>query len=875
MTVERKFCEFEGYTFVVPQDVVLPVPAFICCPGAHEGEKVDVNIVPEVTDDFWDEWDEPTNKKTKVQTDKEVWQQDSVVLGKTTHIVTPCRQELPKQDVPTVNLDDTFYHNDLQWNGDFTEEEAFNLAMKLSMEESQHGDDVVELTDSLDEVVLPTENETGDLMIAEGSAEVTQDSLVEEGEKRYFMFGETRSDMHGKFKGYLKDNSKDFDDKDLDDNTRQAMYQALNNVFGFREFRHCQKAVIIAILKDHDCFILMPTGAGKSLCYQLPALMSNGVTVVISPLKSLMSDQVQKLQEWKIPCYCLRSGLSRQETDRIFADLTSEDVNVRLLYVTPEMMGKSTTLRNTLIMLQKRGKLNRFVVDEAHCVSQWGHDFRTDYVKLSDYFKEFGKVQVIGLTATATPNAVIDIRKVLRMSRSKLFISSFVRSNLIYDQVPKNPKSFQKVMALLKNKYPKQSGIVYCLSRKDTETVAESLVKNGISAAAYHAEIGDSTREKIQHMWMRGEIDVICATIAFGMGIDKPDVRYVIHHSMSASIEAYYQETGRAGRDGLPAVCILMYGYNDHIRHMKMEKSENQAMRKKRLQGIYNMVSYGENVSVCRRKLLVEHFGEFYDSATCNASSTPCSICEMSRSVPMFKPYDFTEEAVVVLKTVKQQKKITLIQLVESYHGKGAKKAGKGKKNLASLDIARRGEGFSEEDCSRFMRKLVIEGLLEEKISVSNYHGQEVCYVYVTDLGEKLINTKTPKVYSHLAVGKKNINQKLFHMTAVTEAMALKEKYRLKHVDVFQNCKRALISFFDKLAQHEGLGNYTSIITSEGIEQLAAMMPRTNSEILQVDSMTSTKLQKYGARIMDEMQPFFDSVDRIEHADIQRAVHGY
>ncbi|CAD5221640.1 unnamed protein product [Bursaphelenchus xylophilus] len=875
-TLQREFCEFEGYEFVVPLEVSRSVPAFIPLTGVVEPAKVEE--VP-TADDFWDVWDEPTSKKAKVQSQKEIEHQDTWVLGKNTHVVTPCRQELPKDD-KLAGLDDTFYHNDINLNGDFTEEEAFSMAVTLSLADGPPDDkvnpsqdyDVVELTDSL-EGVLPTNNEKA--VIDGGSADLTQESLTEGDVKKFFMFGEQRSDMHGKFKGYLKDNTSEFDDKDLDETTRSLMYRTLNGVFGFRDFRHCQKAVIIAILKNHDCFILMPTGAGKSLCYQLPAVMSSGVTVVVSPLKSLMADQVQKLQEWKVPCYCLRSGLSRQETDRIYADLTSEDVQVKLLYVTPEMIGKSTTLQNAFGLLHKRRKLDRFIVDEAHCVSQWGHDFRTDYVKLSDYFKEFDEVQVIALTATATPNAVIDIRRILRMSKSKLFISSFVRPNLIYDLVPKNPKSFQKVMNLLKNKYPNQSGIVYCLSRKDTETVAESLIKNGISAAAYHSEIGDANRDRIQRAWMRGEVNVICATIAFGMGIDKPDVRYVIHHSMSASIEAYYQETGRAGRDGLPAVCILMYGYNDHVRHMKMDNSETPALKKKRFQGIYNMVAYGENVSMCRRKLLVEHFGEFYDSATCNGSSTPCSICEMSRSIPMYKPYDFTEEAVLVLKSVKQVKKITLNQLVEIYNGKSAKKVQKGKKSFLNMEISRRGEGFTEDDCSRFMRKLVIDGFLEEKISVSNFHGQEICYVYITDLGEKFLKTRTPKVYSHLSVGKKDNNPKLFTMTAVSEAMALKEKYKLRHVDVFQSCKKALITFFDKLAQEEGLSNYSSIITSEGLEQLAAMMPRTNSEILQVESMTATKLQKYGSRIMDTMQPFFELVDRREHADIQKAVHGY
>jgi ATP-dependent DNA helicase RecQ len=392
---------------------------------------------------------------------------------------------------------------------------------------------------------------------------------------------------------------------------------ALKTYFGFDQFKGEQEAIIQSVLDGHNTFVIMPTGGGKSLCYQLPALISGGTAVVVSPLIALMKNQVDAIRHVSNDesiAHFLNSSLTKKEITKVKEDIVNQ--KTKLLYVAPESLTKKENIE-----FLANVNISFFAIDEAHCISEWGHDFRPEYRRLREIFEKITSVPIIALTATATPKVQVDIQKNLNMTDAKVYKSSFNRENLYYQILPKKDVEKQ-IIKYIKGKQGK-SGIIYCLSRKKVEELAELLQVNGINALPYHAGLDAATRAKHQDMFLMEEVDVIVATIAFGMGIDKPDVRFVIHHDIPKSLESYYQETGRAGRDGGEGECIAFYRYKDIEKLEKFLQGKPIAEQEIGRQLLNEITSYAET-SVCRRKIILHYFGEEFNEQRCNDHCDNC-----------------------------------------------------------------------------------------------------------------------------------------------------------------------------------------------------------------------------------------------------------
>ena len=386
----------------------------------------------------------------------------------------------------------------------------------------------------------------------------------------------------------------------------ESPLSALQTYFGFNEFKGEQETAIQSVLNGKDTFVIMPTGGGKSMCYQLPALMLEGVAIVVSPLIALMKNQVDALRgnhEDPAITHFLNSSLNKSEAEQVRADVVAG--KTKLLYVAPETLTKESNVE-----FLKSVKISFVAVDEAHCISEWGHDFRPEYRRIRPIIKQIADVPIIALTATATPKVQQDIQKNLQMVDATLIKSSFNRDNLYYEVRPKKDALKQIVQYSLNNKG--KSGIIYCLSRKKVEQIAETLSVNGIKALPYHAGKDSKTRSRIQDQFLMQDVDIIVATIAFGMGIDKPDVRSVIHYDIPKSLESYYQETGRAGRDGGEGHCIAFYSHKDIEKLEKFLQGKPIAEQEIGSQLLQEVMAYAET-SVSRRKFLLHYFGEEFD----------------------------------------------------------------------------------------------------------------------------------------------------------------------------------------------------------------------------------------------------------------------
>jgi ATP-dependent DNA helicase RecQ len=388
---------------------------------------------------------------------------------------------------------------------------------------------------------------------------------------------------------------------------------ALKKYFGYDEFRPLQEEIIRDALAGRDVLALMPTGGGKSLCFQLPALLRDGLTIVVSPLIALMKDQVDSLQASGIAATFLNSTLDRQEAVARLRGLNRAEY--RMLYVAPERLMLDTFFERAL-----NWNITQIAIDEAHCISEWGHDFRPEYRQLAKLRTHLPGVPIMALTATATERVRADILKQLKLQTAHCYVASFNRPNLTYRVLPR-ASAYDQLLALVRSR-PDESGIVYCASRKTAETLTKKLNKDGISAKPYHAGLEGSERTKHQEAFLRDDVRVITATIAFGMGINKPNVRFVVHHDLPKNIESYYQETGRAGRDGLPADCVLLFNAGDVVKQRKFIEEKSEHEQRVAYEQLRTMVAYAETRE-CRRATLLRYFGEEFGKSSCGG----CDNC--------------------------------------------------------------------------------------------------------------------------------------------------------------------------------------------------------------------------------------------------------
>ncbi|EPZ34388.1 ATP-dependent DNA helicase [Rozella allomycis CSF55] len=534
----------------------------------------------------------------------------------------------------------------------------------------------------------------------------------------------------------------------------RTVKKALRLIFKMNDFRNNQAEIINAILSNRDVFVLMPTGGGKSLCYQLPAIVSGGITFVVSPLLSLIYDQVQGLIKRDIPAIPISGEMTEKEKNSIFVELSKTEPVCKIYYVTPELLVQSKHFQSILERLYQQCLIARLAgirINKAHCLSQWGHDFRPDYKELSILKRKFPEVPILALTATATHQTTVDIKACLNIKKCERFAQSFNRSNLSYRVEKKTKDVLKEISCMIKAQFPCDSGIIYCTSKSDCEVMAEKLNnEHQIKTSFYHAGLSKTDRQKVQSLWAKGSIQVIVATIAFGMGIDKADVRFVIHHSIPKSLEGYYQETGRAGRDGNPSKCILFYTFKDKSKiDFMIDRSDGTRDQKERQrENLRHVINYCENKIDCRRKIVLSHFGENFNPADCRKT---CDNCERNFK---YSAIDYTKEAKEIISLVSALENITnptMTMAVSLYRGSKAKSVAE---FVNRVPCFAKGSNLNINTVTRIFKELILQNILTEYYRTNN-GGFTNTYLKTGRMAHSLINGKATLKINEVSTNEK------------------------------------------------------------------------------------------------------------------------